>query len=364
MPVAAVERERHAGSSDVESRAANRARAERAGQPLSKLVCVTGPLDAARSVVEAESQQLRGESLQVQSRALKLFEQGDTDQAVQLLSDLATKVKASKLTAARQKVILEPIEQKLDNFRLIKRQVDLYTKDAKEKKERVETRLAKTTAEQQKQEEIAKRVRTIKELMEKKQFGEAEKLALQTKQLDPDSEQIALIHQLAKNNRRVEEARQLKADREEFALDGLNRAEAVGPALRGDDPIAVNLMRSRQNAHRPGGDDVYTRPRTAVEREIELKLEKPLTLELKSATLREVIDKFADLAQVTLSRTLPAISLALSNAAARRLRASPTFSPATSAVAAIKARASSASWPMSLLIACVALLCSYLFCFC
>ena len=54
----------------------------------------------------------------------------------------------------------------------------------------------------------------------------------------------------------------------------------------------------------------------------------------------------ATLAPATaLSRTLPAISLARSSAAARRLRASPTFSPATSAVAAINARASSASVP-------------------
>jgi hypothetical protein len=56
-----------------------------------------------------------------------------------------------------------------------------------------------------------------------------------------------------------------------------------------------------------------------------------------------------------LSRTVPAISLARSSAAARRFRASPTFSPATSAVAVINACASSANCPRSFLTACVSL---------
>lgn len=267
-----------------------------------------GILESAKNLSEAELQQLRTEGLQVQSQALKAFEKGETDLAVQLLTDFATKVKASKLSAAKQQLLLTPVESKLENFRLIKRQVDLYTKEAKDKRDRMESRLAKTTAEQQKQEEIAKRVRAIKELMEKKQYAEAEKWALQAKQLDPDNETLALIHTLAKNNRRVEEARRLKGEREEFGWKALNEAEAFGPAVDDNDPVRINIERSRRNAGRVDGSDLFAKPKSGNERVIEMKLEKPLTLEFKQASLREVIDKFADLAQINVVVDEPAIA--------------------------------------------------------
>lgn len=267
-------------------------------------------IDTAKTTVEAEAQQLRAESLQVQSRALKLFEQGDTDQAVQLLADLATKVKASKLTPARQQTIIDPIERKLDSFRLIKRQVDLYTKDVKEKKERMETRLVKASAEQQRQEEIGKRVADIKELMDRKNYIDAEKLALQAKQLDPDNQTLNLLYDVVKRNRRMDDANRLKDEKEAFVLNGLNEGEKVGPMLGIEDPIAFSMKRSLANRGRPGGDEVYSKPKTAVEREIEMKLDQPLKVDFKQASLREVMDKFADTAQLNLSVDEPALAAA------------------------------------------------------
>ncbi|MCU0706220.1 MAG: hypothetical protein MUF18_19830, partial [Fimbriiglobus sp.] len=267
-------------------------------------------IEQAKSAVETEAQQLRAESLQVQARALKLFEQGDTDQAVQQLADLATKIKASKLTAARQKAILDPIEAKLDNFRLIKRQVDLYTKDVKEKKERVEGRLAKATAEQQKQEEIAKRVADIKELMDKKNFADAEKLAFQAKQLDPDNPTLNLLYDVVKRNKRVEDANRLRDDKEVFTLNGLNDGENFGPLVNTEDPIAFNLKKVARTRGRPTGDETYLKPRTAVERDIEMKLEKTMRVSFDQASLREVITKFRDTAQMNVSVDEPAIAAA------------------------------------------------------
>lgn len=269
-----------------------------------------GAIDSAKSAVEAEAQQLRAESLQVQAKALKLFEQGDTDQAVQLLADLATKVKASKLTPARQKVILDPIEAKLDNFRLIKRQVDLYTKDVKEKKDRMESRLVKASAEQQRQEEIAKRVADIKELMDRKNFADAEKLALQAKQLDPDNPTLNLLYDLTKRNRRLDESNRLRDEKEAMVYGGLQDAEHQGPLLTVEDPISISMKRTLANRGRPSGDDMYLKPRTAVEREIEMKLDRPMKVNFKQASLREVIDKFAETAQMNLSVDEPAIAAA------------------------------------------------------
>ncbi len=266
------------------------------------------PLGSAKSAMEAELQQLRSECLGVQQRALKLFEQGDTDQAVQLLSDAAIKVKASKLPANRQKLLLDPIETKLDNFRLIKRQVDLYTKEAKDKKDRLENRLAKSSAEQQKQEEIAKRVGDIRELMERKDFGNAEKMAFQTKQLDPDNQTLVLLYDLCKRSKRLEDANRIKDEKEQNWLTSMNDADRFENVPTDRDPVKFQLDLAKKNKGRMNGDELYMKPKTVVERQIEAKLDASMRVNFKQASMREVLDKFALETQMNLSVDEPALA--------------------------------------------------------
>jgi type II secretory pathway component GspD/PulD (secretin) len=261
----------------------------------------TNLAEQSKAASDLEYTQLKSEAVSVQSIAIKAFDKGDTDVAVQALSDFSIKVKASKLSASRQKLILDPVETKLESFRLIKRQVDSYTKDAKEKTERMQNSLAKSTALQQKQEEIAKRVRDIKSLMEKKDFAEAEKMALQAKTLDPDNETLNLVYEMAKRNHRQWFADRIKAGREEMMNTGLTEAETQGPTLTNKTPIQIDLERYRANRGRPDASDLFTRHRTEVERDIEMKLDRPLKVEFKDASLREVIEKFRDTAQINLS---------------------------------------------------------------
>jgi len=270
----------------------------------------TNLVDQSKAASDLEYQQLKTESVQVQSTAIKAFDRGDTDVAVQQLGDFSTKVRASKLSAIRQKGLLDPVEMKLENFRLIKGQVDSYTKTTTEKRERMQTQLAKTSATQQKQEEIAKRVRDIKGLMEKKDYAEAEKLALQAKTLDPDNETLNLVYELAKRSHRADFAKRLKDDREEMFSTTMNDAERTGPGLTTQDPIKFDLERSRRNMGRPDSSELYSRPRTTVEREIEMKLDRPLKVDFKDASLREVMERLRDTAQINLSLDEAAIAAA------------------------------------------------------
>ena len=261
----------------------------------------TNLADQSKAASDLEHQQLKSESIVVQKTAIKAFDSGDTDVAVQTLSDFSIKVKASKLAANRQKLLLDPVETKLESFRLIKRQVDSYTKDAKDKTERMQNSLAKSTAAQQKQDEIAKRVRDVKSLMEKKDYAEAEKMALQAKTLDPDNETLNLVYEMAKRNHRAWFTEQMKKDREDFVFTGLNEGDKEGPSLTMKNPLAMDLERYKANRGRPDANDLFTRHRTEVERQIEFKLDQPLKVEFKDATLREVIEKFRDTAQINLS---------------------------------------------------------------
>ena len=252
--------------------------------------------DQMKALTDVEFQQLRSEGLQAESQALEAFKKGETDVAITTLGDFVNKVKMSKLTTARQTLLAGPAERRLDTFRIMKKQMDFYTKEAKEKRDQRDGVVMKSAAEQQKQDEIAKRVQQVNGLLKSQKYREAEALALQTKSLDPENPTIALIYELAKNNRRVNDAKQLKSDKEQFNVDAFRDGEKQGPYVDHENPIAVALNRSRSNLNRGPGDELFIKTRTPIEREIESKLEKPLTLEFQQAPLREVIRKFADTA--------------------------------------------------------------------
>ena len=262
-----------------------------------------GLADQAKAMGQIEFQQLRSEGLQVETSSRQAFDRGDTDTALQLLADFSVKVKGSRLSAGQQTMLLNPIDRRAESFRIMKRHIDVTVKEAREKRDRIETRLSKTQAETQKQEEIAKRVRQVNELLATKtldSYTKAEALALQTKQLAPDDPTLTLIHELAKRNRRAEFARIKRDQKEEFYYNGLEEAEKLGPSVTLENPIARNIERSRNALLRGDGSDFHIKSRTPIEREIELKLMKPLTVEFQNATLREVLGKFRQVGEMNI----------------------------------------------------------------
>ena len=247
-----------------------------------------------KAMNNVELQQLRDDGLRAEEAALKAFNKGETTVAMQSLSDHVAKVRGSKLSVPQQNMLLGRIETKLDTFRLMARQTEFYSKEAKEKKEFREGVLVKNAADIQKKEEIAKRVQTINGYMKSGKYKEAEALALQTKQLDPDEPTLTLIAEMAKNRRRVAEQKDIKAEKEQMFYDQvMGKGIRQGPSLDMDNPVAVAIDAARRNQLRGGGDEMFIKNRTPIEREIELKLEKPLTMHTVNAPLREVMDDFA-----------------------------------------------------------------------
>ena len=263
--------------------------------------------DQMKALTDVEFQQLRSEGLQAESQALDAFKKGETDVAITTLTDFVNKVKTSKLSSARQTLLASPAERRLDTFRIMKKQMDFYTKEAKEKRDQRDRVVMKSAAEQQKQDEIAKRVQQVNGLLKSQKYREAESLALQTKQLDPENPTIALIYELAKNNRRVADAKQLKSDKEEMVLGGLNDADREGPLVTSENPIALALRTSRNNLNRGTGDELYIKSRTPIERQIELKLEKPMTITFENVSLRDAIREFAKTATMNIVVDDPAL---------------------------------------------------------
>ncbi|HET6572496.1 MAG TPA: hypothetical protein VFG68_02760 [Fimbriiglobus sp.] len=252
----------------------------------------SGLADQVRALSDVEFQKLRSEGLEAQTKAQEAFNRGETDLAIQMLTDYGAKVQGSKLSAARQDLLLSAgVDRRLNTFRIMKRQMDFVTQEAKDKQYARERIVGRSVAEQQKKEEMAKKAREVEALAKAHKYQDAERLALQLKTLDPDNATLSALYEITKRQRRLDESQKLKDSKEHMFYEGLQEAERPGPVATMDRPLITNPEIALRAAQRGRGDDIYLRTRSAAEREIELRLDKPMTVEFQNAPLREVIDK-------------------------------------------------------------------------
>jgi Flp pilus assembly secretin CpaC/tetratricopeptide (TPR) repeat protein len=259
---------------------------------------VTAQTAALRRV---QFQKLRSEGLKIQADANAAFGRGETDLAIQMLLDYAGRVRAAALEASSTALLLRPIESKLEMFRVMKGQADAIARQNKETRESRELVASRGgAAEEQRKSEVSSLVRKYHDLVKQNKFAEAEKVAMQAKQLDPDNPAINALAHMAKMNKRMQDAQKLKSDKEQFFLEGMNKAETEGPMVDVDDPVKVHIERMRIAQKRHSLDGVHVKTRSQAEYEIELKLDKPIQLEFSQTPLDQAIDNMRTLTKVPL----------------------------------------------------------------
>ena len=249
----------------------------------------SGLSDQVKALAEVEFQKLRTEGLEAQTKAQEAFNGGATDLAIQLLADYTAKVHASTLSPARQGMLLTHVDRRLDGFRIMKRQMDFLTAEATGKRNAKDMVAGRNLADAQKKDEIGKKVREINELVKAHKYRDAESLALQVKTLDPDDATLSAVYEMAKRQRRLEEYKLIKDQKEVMFLDRMNDAERVGP-IPENGVMSVDVQRQLNSMRRGTGADIYVKSMTEKEREIELRLDKPLTIVFEKATMRDVLD--------------------------------------------------------------------------
>jgi type II secretory pathway component GspD/PulD (secretin) len=254
--------------------------------------------DALRKV---QFQKLRSEGLKIQADAQAAFGRGEARLAIQILMDYGNRVRASGLMAADIALLMRPIESRLDLFQVMAGQTERLTALNKESREVKEMLAGRNLADEQRHAEVAKLVKQYHELVKKNDFATAEKVAMQAKQLDPDDPALGALALMAKMHKRINEEKARKDAREELVYRGLGEAEDPGPYVTTDDPVAIKLERTRRAHLRGSLDDSMIRTRTPAEHQIELKLEKPITIDINQTPLDQAIDYLRDKADLPIS---------------------------------------------------------------
>ncbi|MFM8270833.1 MAG: type II secretion system protein GspD, partial [Gemmata sp.] len=256
------------------------------------------PASQADALKKVQFQKLRSEGLKVQSDAQAAFGRGETDLAMQMLVDYSNRVRASGLEPSSVALLLRPVDGRLDTFRLMKGQTDAVARQNKEKREAKDLIVGRGIAEEERKKEVALLVRRYNDLIKKGDYNTAERVALQAKQLDADDPAVSALYEAAKLGRQVKEAEQRKAEHDKFVLGGLNDADKMGPLVTSTDPVAVALRASQRASLRGSGNDLHIKTRTPATYEIELKLDKPITVEFRQTPLDQAIQNLRTLTGV------------------------------------------------------------------
>jgi tetratricopeptide (TPR) repeat protein len=272
--------------------AANPPGAARVNDPKVGPDSPTTQVDSLRKV---QFQKLRAEGLKVAADAQAAFGRGETDLAINMLVDYTNRVRASNLEPGGVALLVRPIDSRLEMFRIMKGQADAIAREKQSKKDAREQIVGRGAAEEQRKAEVQRLVRQCNALMRDGKYKEAEGLALQAKQLDPDNEAVAGLAHMAKFTGRVKEQERIKNEKEGFIYGGLSDADKVGDLVTVDDPVKFRLDRAGRARGRGTLDDVYLRTRTPAEYEIELKLDKPISIEFNEVPLSLAVDNLRKL---------------------------------------------------------------------
>lgn len=268
---------------------------------------LAGQAEAMRKVT---FQKLRADGLKVQSDAQAAFGRGETDVAIQMLTEYSTRVKGAGLDNPSVALLLRPVDSRLQMFMVMKGQADALARERSTNKESRELVTGRGAAEEQRKAEVQRLVRQYHSLVLKSDYAAAERVALQAKQLEPDDPGVAALAHMAKMNKRVREVEAAKDDREKLVYGGLLAAEKQGPLVDTQDPVAVRLESSMRGKKRGSGDDSYLKTRTPAEYEIELKLDRQVSLDFTQTPLSEAIDNVRALTGLPISWDSDAITRA------------------------------------------------------
>ncbi|QVL34312.1 hypothetical protein KIH39_10510 [Telmatocola sphagniphila] len=259
-------------------------------------------------------QQLRSEGMRVESEATVRFGKGETDAAMKDIMDFIGKVKQSNVDPDQQKVLIRPLEVRLERLRLVKHNVDVEY-GQKKASDGLKAEISREAlAEQYKHEEIAKLMKEFHKLYDQGKTQEANALAMRMNELDPKDPAVFAAMKMSKMMSRREDYDKIRAEKEEFNLQALNDTDKQGKYVGGKDPIKLDLdpdsiKRQQDRALRAGrdGSQQTSTLRSAAEKNIESKLNKSININFKDNSLEQVIDQFRTYSGINIVIDTPAL---------------------------------------------------------
>ncbi len=152
------------------------------------------------------------------------------------------------------------------------------------------------------QNKLAQKVEEFNNLMHEQRYAEAELVAKQAAELDPDSPLAQQLVLNAKLVRRVAEGRDIRDQKEQGVLDTLAEVDRASIPFSGAEPYVFPDAKTWRDltGRRARFAKEVGRRRSEKEVEIHRKLKTPVALKFDNAPLSKVVDYLAKLAEVNI----------------------------------------------------------------
>jgi type II secretory pathway component GspD/PulD (secretin) len=263
-----------------------------------------------QAMQDVKYQQLRVKGLEAQAKATRCFSNNETQLALDTLQEYLDDVQAAGLEPERTTLLLRPVEHRLAQLKSLKAQQDFANQQASAHDTFAKQRSREAQAEAHKKEQVAALMKQYHEYYKQAKYKEAEMEAEKARELDPDDVQIDYALSMA----RIQEAHarydEVKKSREDHILKDLDSSEDEGPVVDEHNPVYVDkksLDRAKNRKVFPTEGVPFTF-QTEKEKEIEHKLNSPISLDFKDAPLGQVIDDLHNMTGINMVIDKPALN--------------------------------------------------------
>jgi type II secretory pathway component GspD/PulD (secretin)/tetratricopeptide (TPR) repeat protein len=241
---------------------------------------------------EVKFQKLRADGLAAQSEAMRQFQAGETDRALEILQDYNAGLRDSGLGAEQVALLERPIDNRLHQLKTLKHQRDFEKLQASKHDTAVNNISRVALQEQAKKEQMAELMKKYNTLFKEGKYKEAEMYAMRAKELDPDDPVPAAAIYTARTQANLTEFKDSKKRREDMFVHSLNEAEDPGPAVDTPRPLILDpAMTLLSKNRKPLDINSLTTLKSEKERVIQRRLEAPIsTLDYKDTPLKQILD--------------------------------------------------------------------------
>jgi type II secretory pathway component GspD/PulD (secretin) len=248
-------------------------------------------LSQTEAMRQVKFQKLRQEGLEVQRDASEKFRTGQTDAAIDMMQDYLAQLNDAQLELGQVALLRRPVESRLQQFKLLKAQRDFIAEQDGVVKRSHDSKTREMLNEQNKEKKVAELMKQYNTFFQEGKYPEAERLAMQAHELDPDNPMAAAAVSIARTQDRLNKYKKLNEDKDEVALEALRDTDNIGPAGVDANGIVINkdAMLNAEKRLKYGSNFTAT-TKTEKVREIEHRLSAMVTLNFTDTPLKSVID--------------------------------------------------------------------------
>ncbi len=235
-------------------------------------------------------QKLRKEGLTAQKDASDRFRTGDPDGALDILQAYERTVDDSVLDQGQMATLKRPIESRMASIKVLRESQVMAKNDHDAHMAATMQPLNKQRAEETKQKHVAELMKQFDTLYKECKYRDAEKVAVQAHEFDPDNPVITAAVTISKNQVNLMASKNAKESRADYNFNVLTSVETQVNSRVEEQVMHFDDKRWTQARGRKDPALANVVLKNEREREIQRKLSQPISLSFSNVPLAKVLD--------------------------------------------------------------------------